>query len=242
MQADYSIFRRLWRIIYPPFLLIAIQLVGTIIVAFLIALFYGLKEIINGSSASLIAAIDGEVLSVISNNFMIIQIVSQLACLAVFLPMWLRTRKEIETSRNSNPVVITLVIAGFFAAFNVVQMFIFTFTDLFRFFPSYDEVTQVITNESIITQLLAVGIAAPIIEELVFRGIVINRMSWMPVWLTVLIQGVLFAAVHMNLFQALYAFFAGILLGLVYIKFRSLIIVIIGHMAYNIISVITLHS
>jgi len=41
----------------------------------------------------------------------------------------------------------------------------------------------------------------------------------------------------LNVFQGLYAFVAGLLLGMVYVKFKSILLTIGGHMAYNLVSV-----
>jgi len=228
---NYSSARRIWRIIYPPLLFIAISIF--VIVIAVLAIFVSTSLIgAAGSPAEFDwDTITTEVFQILGEYALHIQVITNLIGLAVFLPMWLRTRKSNEPFKNNDPAIIGLLTVGLFAAFNIAQMVLFTVTDIVKYFPSYEGVTDLIVSDSVALMILAVGIIAPITEELVFRGILISRMKWLPVWATVLIQGVLFGAVHLNLFQGMYAFVAGILLGLVYVKFRSIIIVIFGHMA-----------
>ena len=236
---NYSLPRRIWRIIYPALLFLAIQfLVGALIVVF--AAVAVIVQAVAGAAAGVTdAAVLMEVaMRLISENTIVIVFISNIATLSVFLPMWLITRSQAERYKRASPVVTGLLTAGFFAGFNIIQMVIFGLTDVMKYFPSYDEVNDVFAGGSFAMLVVSVGIAAPIVEELVFRGVLINRMKWLPVWAAVAIQGVLFGVVHLNLFQSLYAAIAGVLLGLVYVKYRSIIIAIIGHMAYNLASVL----
>ena len=232
MDTGYSIQRRIWRIIYPVLIFVAIQ----VFVMIVIGMALGAVLIIGAmgdSGAFDVAAIMDDALQFMTERSMLILLISNISGLMVFTPIWLQTRKRFIRRKNYAPAVICLKVAGLFAALNIFQVVIFSLTDVMRYFPSYDEISELLATDSFIIQLLAMGIAAPIIEEVIFRGILINRMSWLPAWAAVLIQGMLFGAVHMNLFQSLYAFIAGILLGMIYVRFRSIIIVIAGHMAYN---------
>jgi len=169
---------------------------------------------------------------------MLIVLISNIVNFAVFMPMWRATKKHLEPGRDNNIIVTAVLTACFFAGFNIIQMFIFSVTDVIKFFPSYEDVSVVIAGDHFIVQLISIGFAAPVVEELIFRGVIMGRMKWLPVWAAVLIQALLFGIAHLNLFQGLYAFLAGILLALVYVKYRSLLLAIIGHMAFNLASVL----
>ena len=57
------------------------------------------------------------------------------------------------------------------------------------------------------TFIIAV-IAAPVVEEILFRGIVLRSMrKFIPVWAAILISSVLFGVYHLNIVQAAYATF-----------------------------------
>jgi len=235
---NYSFPRRIWRIIYPPIIFIGIQIVITLVFAFLIAIAYGIHAALGGISEYDASAMLNIILKMVNDNTIIVVLACDVVSFSVFLPMFLKAKHRAELRKNRNPLLLAVLIAVFFAGFNIVEMVIFGLTDIMRFFPSYNEVTDLLSSGSLPLQIVAVGIAAPVAEETLFRGLLINRMSWLPAWAAVLIQAALFGLVHMNLFQGLYAFVAGILLGMIYIKYRSLIMVIAGHMAYNLTSIL----
>ncbi len=78
-------------------------------------------------------------------------------------------------------------------------------------------------------------VCAPIVEEIVFRGITLKWASDFTDKFMVanIIQAVLFGIAHMNLIQGIYAALLGFVLGLVYKKYKSLWASIIGHLVFN---------
>ncbi len=62
-------------------------------------------------------------------------------------------------------------------------------------------------------------IIAPVIEEIIFRGLVFGyARKVFPVWLAILFQAALFGIYHWNLVQGIYAFVLGIFLGYLCLK------------------------
>ena len=238
MDTNYSIPRRLWRILYPPIIFVAVQFLVMGVVAFVSGISIAYDALQRGISISDSEYVLEEALRFAVEHSMLILLVTNLICIAVFVPIWLRTRKRADPFENDKPALACLLVVGLFAAYNIIQMMVFALTDVMKYFPDYEGVTEMLVTDSFWIQLLSIGLVAPVAEELVFRGILITRMRWLPAWAAVLVQGVLFGLVHMNLFQGLYAFVAGILLGLIFVKFRSIIIVIAGHMAFNISSLL----
>jgi len=234
----YRLPRRIWRILYPALIFVGLQFFFTIVVALTAGLSIAFREVFSGNQVFDDTALLDELLRFTMENVMSIVLASNIAGLAIFIPMWLRTKKRLSIYKSRAPVFTAFVVAGFFAGFNIIQMFLFSITDVMKYFPSYDEITEALSGGSFLMQVFTVGIIGPAVEELVFRGIVFGRMDWLPVWVSVLIQAALFGIAHMNLFQGLYAFIAGLLLALVFVKYRSMILVIIGHVAFNMVSVI----
>lgn len=90
---------------------------------------------------------------------------------------------------------------------------------------------------SFIGGILIAVISAPIIEEILFRGIVfrsIRKVS--PAWLAILLSSILFGAYHLNPVQAVYATFMGIVAGIIYEKKKNLMFPIFVHVANNFIA------
>lgn len=89
-------------------------------------------------------------------------------------------------------------------------------------------------GEVVITLLYTIGIG-PVMEELIFRGAVLDRLrqTAYPFWIANLIQAALFGIYHMNLIQGVYAFLWGSLLGLLYQATGSILASILAHIIFN---------
>jgi membrane protease YdiL (CAAX protease family) len=78
-----------------------------------------------------------------------------------------------------------------------------------------------------------IGILFPILEELLFRKILCQRLLPIGEKKAVIISAAVFGLIHGNLYQFAYAFLIGLVLGYVYVKTGRLIYPIICHCAIN---------
>jgi membrane protease YdiL (CAAX protease family) len=107
-------------------------------------------------------------------------------------------------------------------------------TRLTEVFHGYNPTRQVLFSGSIVQSVLVLGIAVPIAEELMFRGLVYKRLkNIVSVRTAVVISALLFGIYHMNLIQFLYASAFGILLAIIYEKFKNIVAPIIFHSTAN---------
>ncbi len=85
-----------------------------------------------------------------------------------------------------------------------------------------------------ISGFLMIAVAAPILEETLFRGIILKAMlkKYTP-WKAIIISAVAFGVFHLNPWQFLYATVIGIYLGYIYWKTRSLFYPILIHFLLN---------
>ena len=81
---------------------------------------------------------------------------------------------------------------------------------------------------------LLAAIFAPVFEEWFFRGMVLRGLltKMKPVW-AIVISALLFAFVHFNPWQGLYAFLIALVMGFVYYKTGSLILTMLMHFVLN---------
>lgn len=81
----------------------------------------------------------------------------------------------------------------------------------------------------------AVGLLAPVCEELVFRGAILRALlSWTPRhWVAIAISALLFALVHANPAQMPHAFVIGLLLGWLYYRTDSVVPGVVYHWVNN---------
>lgn len=82
--------------------------------------------------------------------------------------------------------------------------------------------------------LIIVGILAPIVEEVFFRGIIFTKLkNKINIKWAILIQALLFATIHMNLAQFSSCFILGIIAAFLYVRYDSMLAPIALHVSFN---------
>jgi membrane protease YdiL (CAAX protease family) len=201
----YSIPRRIWRIIYPPLLIIAI-------IGFVVILFAILGFEMTGDN---------------------VMLTTQLISVAVFYLLWKKEKSQSAFSGGTAvplTAILTIIIS---IALNIVVVMLLVLSN-----TSGIENNDGTSSNNFFALLLYVGILGPIAEELCFRGIVLNRLADCRIWVAILIQAVLFSLLHIGSVQMLYSLFVGAFFGFIYARFRTLLLPIIAHIAYNSINII----
>ena len=88
-------------------------------------------------------------------------------------------------------------------------------------------------------QILGMGIAVPVTEELIFRGLVYRKLErYVSVKKAVLLGAAIFAVYHGNLLQILFAFPMGIILNLLYHRYEDLRVPVLFHAVSNLMAVL----
>ena len=100
------------------------------------------------------------------------------------------------------------------------------------------------SNLAVALNYLWMVIAAPVFEELLFRGGVLTALKPYGNWFAVIVSALLFGLSHVNISQMLYATALGVVLGMVRVKSGSVTPGIIMHLCINFlgITVATLYS
>ena len=87
---------------------------------------------------------------------------------------------------------------------------------------------------------LAVGVLAPVAEEMVFRGAILRRLldatGRRMAWIAIVVTAALFGLVHGNMVQGINAFLLGLILGWMYVRTRSVVPGIVFHFTNNAIA------
>lgn len=92
---------------------------------------------------------------------------------------------------------------------------------------------------------MAIGIFAPVVEEIVFRGAILRILlglfsrSWH--WVAIIFSALIFGAIHLNLAQGLHAFVIGLLLGWMYYRTLSVVPGILLHWINNTVAYLMFH-
>lgn len=103
---------------------------------------------------------------------------------------------------------------------------------------SYQMTAEGLYSASVAVEIAGLGMIVPIVEECLYRGVIFRRLrDIMDVKKSILFSALIFAVVHGNIVQFLYAFIFGLLLSYVYETYESIKAPIFLHCAANLCSV-----
>ena len=116
----------------------------------------------------------------------------------------LEYREECVHRRLDGNSILWISVASI--AFSIVGNNLIDISPLPELSGSYEETSAMLMSGSLILQLLCVGILAPIVEEILMRGIAYGRLRDMmrPAW-AIFWGGLLFGIFHGNIVQGVYA-------------------------------------
>ena len=114
---------------------------------------------------------------------------------------------------------------------------------LVRFSPGYQQVTEHFFAGDLLFELLGLGILVPVVEELLYRGIVYGRLcDWVGIQRAAVLSAVIFGGLHGNVVQLLYAGSIGLLLVFFLEKTHRLSGAIAGHIGANLLTVLRVET
>jgi len=148
---------------------------------------------------------------------------------------WKENKISIGEFHIRNSIMSAVIVICFgFAMNNILYM-----TPLVDISVSFQSATEALYSGGLVWELICSAIFIPVLEELVFRGLVLARMvKRVPKVWALVISSVMFAVMHYNPVQFLYALVLGFVLGLIAIKTKHIYASIIGHMAVNCFAVL----
>lgn len=147
-------------------------------------------------------------------------------------------REELNLFKFKGEGIIPLILLGI--GLNVFISILFSVIP----FPedwinSYTNSSANITQGDYVISLLSVVIVAPIVEEVIFRGLIYTRLkNGIPLILSAVIASVVFGIIHGTIIWAIYTFLLSLILIWVFERFHSLLANIILHMAFNVMGMV----
>ncbi len=101
--------------------------------------------------------------------------------------------------------------------------------------PISNGTADLISDAPIWLLALIVVVIGPIVEELIFRKLVIDRLSVHGELFAIIVSSVAFGIFHQNIYQLFYATLLGFLLGYVYLKCGDIKVPVLIHMVMNLL-------
>lgn len=140
--------------------------------------------------------------------------------------------EEDKPEKLSIPKVLILV--GIALVSSIGLNLLFTAIGLSQVSASFNEVKNAQYSVNFIFGIFLYGIVSPIAEEIIFRGIMYNRLKRIfPSWLAIFLSALLFGIFHWNLVQGLYGFLMGLIIVICYERFKSFWAPLIIHVVAN---------
>lgn len=131
-----------------------------------------------------------------------------------------------------------LIGAGVFATIGLSRLILTIPLD--GILGDYSEVKSAYEAGSVWLQYLVLGLLIPIVEEMLFRGLVYNRLkTYYDVTISAYISALIFGIVHFNLIQGIYAFIMGIVFTIIYERCKHILAPMLIHVVANFTAVLT---
>ena len=221
-----KLFYTIWISIYPVIIYTSIQFILLVIVRVLAA---GYMELTG-------VYIDA-VRLVSDNGLIFIAVVALISYIPLFLFYYLEVRLYfIKNTRTFDYIMAVLGGVGIAIILNLI----ITISGISNFDTQFQSVNETLQSPPVFVKVIAAGIIVPILEELIFRGLIFNRIrNQYNALVAMFISSIMFGIYHFNLTQGIYAAILGLCMVYVYNKVRTLVVPIMIHMSAN-ISVIIL--
>ena len=144
--------------------------------------------------------------------------------------------KELFPLKYFNAFILLPIIVFFWAAQNLITEVNATFDKVLPppswFWELFNKVLE--SDYGIYGAILKVAIVAPIIEEMIFRGVIMHGlMRNYSKFTAVFVSALMFALFHLNPWQFPATFILGILLGILMVRTNNIFLCILGHSINN---------
>jgi membrane protease YdiL (CAAX protease family) len=147
--------------------------------------------------------------------------------------------KITANSNNSNLMIIGMC-AGLGVALNLFMVGALTLVPI----PQPEQPFDFLLGDNLFILLLSLGLIAPFLEEIIYRGIVqkqLMKFRSLGVRGAIILQAVIFGAVHLNFYQGVYTFFLAIIIGVLYFWYDSIWVPVTVHITFNATSLMLSH-
>lgn len=174
------------------------------------------------------------------DNLLLLQCIINIVLAVIMIPLYISYRKKngivnkkfetLGAALYLIPIAFGLCVFG-----NVLLSFFLDISDN----PVSKEMEKLLSEGSLFVPILSVGISAPIIEEILFRGYIYDAMKILTGkdLIAIIVSSLLFGVFHGNLVQGIYGTLCGLALGYIRKKYDNIFASMIVHVLMNMIVV-----
>lgn len=217
-------------ILLPVFIYIITTIVVTIVVPIMIIVLFKSKVSFE---------------NLVGDYGLLITLISQTITLLILLLIYKKDIKTYPKIKKELDLKTILYGSLFIMTIGIISGYLMDFINYL--FPSfgngYDKIENMFTNSYFISVFASTCVLAPIMEEIMFRGIILNNLlSKRNIWYSIIVSSLMFGLIHLNLLQGTNAFILGIVLAIVFIKTRNIYACIIGHFLNNLMALMSTYT
>jgi len=243
---DNSRETKILRIALPIFFYMCMTVVVQIVFSFFVTI-KEFKALNSGSYFNYIKTYNffENVDKIIGKYGLVVTLISVIVCFPFFVHFIKKDRKYYQEKENLNifklnkEILFFAFLIGIFASMGISKLV--TLFPIDNILGSYQKVQTSFSENTLPLQIIVLVIAGPILEELLFRGIIFYRIKKYTDAITgAYISSIIFGIYHFNLVQGLYGAMLGILLSFVYEKQKSILAPIILHIGANLAALLML--
>lgn len=214
--------RLLLKALVWPFLFVLISY----LVNFIFSFIYFYKYSINSPE---------ELSNYLNNHSLLMVLISFIILFPILFKKYQKMSISPTKFKMSNGIWLLLIGSSLAVILNIIIYNIDKIVDLTN---RYDNI-----NSQIIVPLITTGILGPILEEYLFRGILYNKLKeFNSNTKATIITSIIFAVVHFELTQIIYAFIFSLILIKIYDCYQNLKAPIITHIGANSVIVLSLNE
>ena len=145
---------------------------------------------------------------------------------------------QIQVPAMVYPLVAVVAFASCIGGNNIILS-----SGLMQMDETYQQLTEILYSAPMWFQLLGTGVIVPLCEELIFRGLMYNRIKdHLPVKWALLMSALAFGIGHGNLVQGIYGFALGYMMAYLYERTNKLWAPVLFHIVANSVSVLITES
>ena len=211
---------QIWEIVYPVLMYYAAISIGT----FIAQMFFGTGN----------------------ESYMLCKIIGSLVAIPVVWADYKRDRMlsgeyGLKTPMTSESWINILFVSGITICLSVSLNNIISMSPLVTASVEYQNASDAFYGSSIGVELFGSALITPFLEELLHRGVVLGRLRkrlGMGMWISILMSAFIFAGLHFNIVQFIYAFLLGVVFALFVEKSGHIYFAILAHVLANGIAVV----
>ena len=143
---------------------------------------------------------------------------------------------ELASEKENEPIAIRdiLIVILLSLVISIGLNYLLSYLGITGVSDTYNEVKSQLYAVDIYFGAFFYGICSPLVEEVLFRGIIYNRLKRVfPVSFSVVISALLFGVFHGNIVQGIYGTLMGLFIAVMYEKYRDIKVPVIIHMVAN---------